>query len=106
MIITRKSEIISISLFGNISQKGVIMKISKAVAIRIKSLLKEKGMTSYKLSQTSFIPSATLSNIMTEKHDGITLTNLYKLAYGFNMSVVEFLDDKVFADTEILKELI
>ena len=69
------------------------MKLTRAIALRINKLLNEKNMTAYKLSQNSFIATSTLSDILNEGNKGINFSTIYKLAYGFNMTVLEFLDD-------------
>ena len=60
-------------------------------------------MTQYRLEQESGIIHGAINRIMTGQNKTITLTTLYKLARGFNMTIYEFLDDDNFrsADLEI-----
>lgn len=82
------------------------MKTSRAVALRVNNLLIKNNMSAYKLSQASFIAPSTLSNILNEENKSINLSTIYKLAYGFGMTIVEFFDDEIFKDEDIIKELI
>ena len=77
------------------------MEMSKAVALRITNLLIEKKMTLYKLEQESGIWHGTMSYIMSGKNKTVTLTNTFKLAKGFNMSVLQFLNDPLFNEVDL-----
>ena len=72
------------------------MNANKAVAMRVTKLLKEKGMTQYRLAMNSGVTHSTLKNIM---HGTVTdnlLSTVIMLAGGFDMTVSEFLDDPLF----------
>ena len=79
------------------------MTLNDAVANRVDKLLQSKHMTQYRLEQESGIIHGAINRIMTGQNKTITLTTLYKLARGFNMTIYEFLDDDNFrsADLEI-----
>ena len=79
------------------------MKSNKAIALRIKALLKEMRMTQYRLAVRSGIPHATLNNIMQETIEDSLLSTIIKLSNGFDMEPWEFLMDPLF--TEVAKEL-
>lgn len=79
------------------------MNLNRAVAIRIAQLLKDKGITQYKLEKDSGLLHGTVSNIMGEKNKTVTLTTIFKLAKGFKMHYIDFLNDPLFED--IFKEL-
>lgn len=74
----------------------MVLTINDAVARRVTRLLKLNKMTQYRLEQESGIIHGAMDRILTGQNKTITLTTLYKLARGFNMSVHEFLDDEVF----------
>ena len=78
-----------------------IMTINDAVAKRIKKLLKQQNKTQYRLEKSSFIAHGAMNNILAGKNKTVTLTTVYRLAQGFNMSINEFLDDKVFRSEEL-----
>lgn len=69
------------------------MEITDAIRERVNFLLKQKGLTKYQLEQKSGIPHGTLSSLMDGKTNDLQFKNILKLAKGFNMSLIEFLDD-------------
>ena len=77
------------------------MTVNKAVALRISNLLIEKNMTLYRLEQNSGISHGTMGCIMNERNKTVTLTKVMLIAKGFNMSVIEFLDDPLFSDENL-----
>ncbi len=78
------------------------MNICRAVGMRISKLLKERDMSMYRLEQNSGILHGTLMCIMNERNKNITLRTIMQLARGFNMSLLEFLDDDLFAFENML----
>ena len=77
------------------------MNICKAVGLRISNLLAEKKMTLYRLEQNSGILHGTMMCIMNERNKNITLKTIMQLARGFNMTLLEFLDDKLFTNEDL-----
>ena len=72
------------------------MTLNDAVAKRINKLLREKNMTIYRLERNSGIIHGVVNRILAGSNKTVTLTTVYRLARGFDMSVYEFLDDDVF----------
>ncbi len=72
------------------------MTINNAVAKRIAFLLREKGMTVYKLEKKSGLVHGAVDRILNGLNKTVTLTTIFKLARGFDMTYMEFLDDEVF----------
>ena len=70
------------------------MTLNDAVSKRIVQLLKEKKMTQYRLEQESGVIHGALNRILAGQNKTVTLTTIYKLARGFNMTVFEFMDDE------------
>ena len=77
------------------------MNICKAVKLRISNLLLERNMTLYRLEQKSGILHGTMMCIMNERNKNITMKTIYQLARGFDMSLLEFLNDKVFTNEHL-----
>ena len=77
------------------------MNICKAVGLRISNLLAEKNMTLYRLEQNSGILHGTMMCIMNERNKNVTLKTIMQLARGFNMTLLEFLDDKLFTNEDL-----
>ena len=77
------------------------MKLQRAVAIRLSKLLLEKHMSQYALSKKMCVPQTTIKHIMHEEYNSIKLDTVIKIADAFDMTVQEFLDDKVFERTNL-----
>ena len=72
------------------------MTVNDAVAKRISKLLCEKDMTQYRLEQASGIQHGSMQCIMNGRNKTVTLSTVMMLARGFDMPLIEFLDDEVF----------
>ena len=72
------------------------MTVNDAVANRILRLLREKGMSQYKLEQLSGIQQGSMQCIMNGRNKTVTLSTVLMLARGFQMSPDEFLNDEIF----------
>ena len=77
------------------------MNICKAVKLRISNLLLEKNMTLYRLEQKSGILHGTMMCIMNERNKNVTMKTIFQLARGFDISFLEFLNDKLFTDEDL-----
>lgn len=77
------------------------MTVNDAVAKRVSALLKEKGISQYKLEQKSGIQHGSMQCIMNGRNKTVTLSTVMMIAKGFGISLVEFLDDEVFSSEEL-----
>ena len=77
------------------------MTVNDAVAKRISMLLREKGMTQYRLEQTSGIRHGSMQCIMNGRNKTVILSTVILIAKGFDMSLSAFLDDAVFDEENI-----
>ena len=77
------------------------MKLQKAIALRVSKLLREKNMSCYSLSLKSGLTKQAISNILNEKYNSAKFDTIFKLADGFDMSILEFLDDEAFERTKL-----
>ena len=77
------------------------MTVNDAVAKRISKLLREKGMSQYRLEQESGIQHGSMQCIMNGRNKTVTLSTEIMLARGFNMPLTEFLDDEIFRSEDI-----
>lgn len=77
------------------------MNVSQAVAKRIELLLKERNMTQYRLEQKSGVLHGSLACIMNGRNKTVTLSTVYMIAKGFDMTIVEFLNHDIFLSDEI-----
>lgn len=72
------------------------MTVNNAVAKRVLSLLQEKHMTQYRLEQESGIQHGSMQCIINGRNKTVTLSTVMMIARGFNISLIEFLDDEIF----------
>lgn len=77
------------------------MTVNDAVTKRVAALLKERGMSQYRLEQNSGIEHGHMQWIMSGKSKTVTLTTVMMLARGFEMSLTDFLNDEVFRLAEL-----
>ena len=77
------------------------MTVSEAVAKRINKLLIEKGMTQYRLEQNSGIQHGSMQCIMNGRNKTVTLSTVIMIARGFDMTLLDFLDDPVFTSEDL-----
>ncbi len=77
------------------------MTVNNAVAKRISKLLKDKGMSQYRLEQESGIQHGSMQCIMNGRNKTVTLSTVIMIARGFGMSLTEFLDDDVFSSSNL-----
>lgn len=77
------------------------MTVNDAVAKRVSELLKESGLSQYKLEKASGLQHGSMQCIMNGRNKTVTLTTVYMLARGFNISLLEFLDDEIFRSVDI-----
>ncbi len=77
------------------------MTVNDAVATRINKLLKEKNITQYRLEQESGILHGSMSCILNGRNKTVTLSTVMMLARGFNITLLEFLDDDIFTSENL-----
>ena len=77
------------------------MTVNDAVAKRITMLLQEKNMSQYRLEQNSGIQHGSMQCIMNGRNKTVTLSTVILIAKGFDMPLVEFLDDEVFCSDDL-----
>ena len=58
-------------------------------------------MSQYRLEQNSGIQHGTMNSIMSARNKGVELNTVIMIAKGFNMTVIEFLDDPVFTSDDL-----
>ncbi len=75
--------------------------VNKALSLRINELLKEKGMTKYRLAMNSGVDHSTLKNIMHDTVKDNLLSTVILLAGGFDMTVSEFLNSPLFLEENL-----
>ena len=77
------------------------MTVNDAVAERISKLLLEKGWKLYKLEKSSGIEHGTMQRITNHENKTVTLSTVIRIARGFNMSLLDFLNDELFLSEDL-----
>ncbi len=77
------------------------LTVNDAVAKRISKLLREKGISQYRLEQESGIQHGSMQCIMNGRNKTVTLSTVIMIARGFNITLTEFLDDEIFRSEEL-----
>ena len=77
------------------------MTVNNAVAKRVSKLLKERGISQYRLEQDSGIQHGSMQCIMNGRNKTVTLSTVIMLERGFGMSLTDFLDDELFSSEEL-----
>ena len=77
------------------------MTVNDAVAKRISRLLREKGISQYRLEQESGIQHGSMQCIMNGRNKTVTLSTVIMLARGFHISLTDFLDDDIFISEDL-----
>lgn len=72
------------------------MKLNKAFALRVREILKEKGMSQYKLGQQTGLYHSTLTDILNCKYQTPNFKNMALIIRELGMSMQEFFDSSVF----------
>lgn len=72
------------------------MNICAAVGKRIKQLLKERNMTTYRLEMETGILHTTMSNVINGKNQSVNLKTLMQICQGLKISLSEFFSDPIF----------
>ena len=77
------------------------MTVNDAVAKRVAKLLHENNMSQYRLEQESGIQHGSMQCIMNGRNKTVTLSTVMMLAQGFDMTLIEFLDDEIFLSEDL-----
>ena len=66
------------------------MKVSQAVATRIREILSQKQMSQYRLEMNSGLSKGTLTSLMYARYKGVNLTTLIIVIKTVGVSINEF----------------
>ena len=77
------------------------MKVSQAVAERIRQILAEKKMSQYRLEKIIAMPHNTMKTLMGERNSSVNLKTVMQIIRGLEMTTAEFFDDPIFESEEL-----
>lgn len=72
------------------------MKLNKAFSLRVREVLKQKGMTQYKLAQETGLYHSTMTDILNCKYETPNFRNMALIIKALGMSMSEFFDSHLF----------
>ena len=72
------------------------MSISKAVAVRLRLLCRERGITVNRLATLSAVTQSTVNDLMRGVTKNVGIVTLKKLIDGLDMTITEFFEDDLF----------
>ena len=72
------------------------MKLNKAFALRVKQILKQKGMTQYKLAQETGLYQSTMTDILTCKYQTPNFKNMALIIRALGLNMSEFFNSEFF----------
>jgi len=76
------------------------MNTREAVAIRIRELCKERGVTPNGISIISGVPQATVKSILNGESKNPGIVNIKKLCDGFEITLGQFFNTQLFDELE------
>ena len=69
------------------------MTLTEALSEKICTILQERNMTSYKLSQLSGLTQATLSDIRNKRNQSVSLKSVYAICQALGIELCDFFSD-------------
>lgn len=79
----------------------ILLQLNHAVSLRLKELLKERGMTQYQLFSRSGVPKSTINNIINCAYDSVKLRIIHELCQGFEITITEFFQSPLFDEVNL-----
>lgn len=76
------------------------MRLVDAVYARITELLKQKGLTLYRVATDGGVPYSTLATMTNSKN--VTLATIYGVCAGFKITLTEFFNSPIFDENNII----
>ena len=75
--------------------------VKEAAVVRLKDLMKAKGLTANNLSILSGITPSTLYSLLKEERKDVSVNTVKKLCDGMGMTIREFFNSDLFDDLEV-----
>ena len=77
------------------------MKVSQAVATRIREILSQKQMSQYRLEMNSGLSKGTLTSLMYARYKEVNLTTLIIVIRTLGISIDEFFNSSLFSEENL-----
>ena len=72
------------------------MTVTEAVAIRLKEIMEEKGVTQYRVYKLSGVAQSTISEILHKHSKSINIVAIYEMMDGLGLELSYFFDSPLF----------
>ncbi len=72
------------------------MKLTEAIAQRVKFLLDERHLSQYALFKYGGVPRSTISDVINNKKKRVSTETVYQICATLNISLQEFFNDSIF----------
>ena len=79
----------------------MMVKLSEAVSLRLRELLKKHNMTQYQLFSKSGVPKSTINNIIQCAYDSVKLRIIHEICQGFQITIAEFFQSPLFDEQNL-----
>jgi transcriptional regulator with XRE-family HTH domain len=77
------------------------MKLSEAVAHRVKEILRDRNISQAQLERLSTIHHGTMNDLLQGVYKTVNLKTVYLIIKAFSMKVHEFFDHPIFDDDDM-----
>ena len=77
------------------------MQLNQAISLRLTELLRERGMTQYKLYIKSGVPKSTIGNIINCAYDSVKLRIIHEMCQGMEITIPEFFASPLFEENNL-----
>ncbi|MBQ9535178.1 MAG: helix-turn-helix transcriptional regulator [Clostridia bacterium] len=77
------------------------MQLNQAVSARLAELLRERGMTQYRLYMQSGVSKSTISNVINCAYDSVKLRVIHELCQGLGVGIGEFFASPLFDEDKL-----
>lgn len=72
------------------------MKLCEAIAKRLREIMKARKLTQYALSVKAGVSQSTISAVLRSLHENPSVTVLYEIVMGLDISLTEFFASPLF----------
>lgn len=76
------------------------MKLTEAIAKRVKNLLEERGYKQYDLFKRGGMPRSTVSDVINNKKKRVSTDTIYQICSTLEITLEEFFADDIFKEID------
>lgn len=76
------------------------MKLSEAIAQRVKNILNERGYSQYYLVKNGGVPSSTISDVVNCRKKRVSTDTIFQICSTLNLTLSDFFNDPIFDEVD------